>query len=162
MDIQFLIKRIQASLNLEVDGIAGPATWKAIVDELAPLPKESPSISVAKTGSLAKKLVELAKEEIGEFDSKLAVNMTLEQIRSQKPKRIESHKVVIDAGTRDKIEMINKQKILVINSEEKAFFLAKPVGKIRKAEIKDVKQSKGVIQRGMLLQVVKYFNKTIS
>lgn len=65
MDIQFLIKRIQASLNLEVDGIAGPATWKAIVDELAPLPKESPSILVSKTGSLAKKLVELAKEEIG-------------------------------------------------------------------------------------------------
>ena len=40
------------------------------------------------------------------------------------------------------------------------FFLAKPVGNVRKAEIIDVKQSKGVIQRGMLLQVVKYLNKT--
>ena len=103
---------------------------------------------------------DFAKDEIGDYDSKLAMNMTLDQIRSVKPKRVESHKVVIDAGMKEKIEMINKQKILVISSEEEAFFLAKPVGNVRKAEIIDVKQSKGVIQRGMMLQVVKYFNKT--
>ena len=65
MDLQSLIKRVQASLNLEVDGVAGPATWQAIADKLAPLPKESPRVSVAKTGSLAKKLVEFAREEVG-------------------------------------------------------------------------------------------------
>ena len=103
---------------------------------------------------------DVAEDEIGEFDPKLALNLTLQEIRSKKPKRLESHKVVIDAEARDNIEMINKQKIFVINSEEEAFFLAKPVGKTRKAEIKDVKQSKGTIQRGTMLQVVKYFNKT--
>jgi hypothetical protein len=65
MDLQSLIKRVQASLNLEVDGVAGPATWQAIADKLAPLPKELPRVSVAKTGSLAKKLVEFAREEVG-------------------------------------------------------------------------------------------------
>ena len=49
---------------------------------------------------------DFAKDEIGDYDSKLAVNMTLDQIRSEKPKRVESHNVVIDAGMKDKIEMI--------------------------------------------------------
>ena len=65
MDLLFLIKKIQESLNLEVDGVAGPATWQAIADKLAPAPKKAPSISNLKNGSLAKKLVEFAKEEIG-------------------------------------------------------------------------------------------------
>jgi len=65
MDSLFLIKRIQEILSLEVDGIAGPATWQAIADKLAPTPKQPIKSSNIKTGSLAKKLVEFAKEEVG-------------------------------------------------------------------------------------------------
>lgn len=65
MNIQSLIKKVQVVLNVEVDGIAGPATWQAIVDKLVPISKESSSILEIKTNSLAKKLVELAREEVG-------------------------------------------------------------------------------------------------
>jgi hypothetical protein len=61
-----LVKKIQQFLKLDDDGIDGPNTWNAIINKL--IPKSTKAIEqkpVVLKGSLAEKMVALAKKEIG-------------------------------------------------------------------------------------------------
>lgn len=57
-----LVRRVQASLGLTADGVDGPRTWNAIAAAVA---LKSPLSTETKSGTLADKLVQLAKKEVG-------------------------------------------------------------------------------------------------
>jgi hypothetical protein len=57
-----LVKKVQKSLGLKVDGEDGPMTWNAILNKLGVV---SQSETETKKGTLAEKLVALAKKEVG-------------------------------------------------------------------------------------------------
>jgi hypothetical protein len=57
-----LIKRVQKSLGLKTDGKDGPMTWNAILNKLN---INSNTETEIKKGTIAEKLVDLAKKEVG-------------------------------------------------------------------------------------------------
>lgn len=57
-----LVKKAQKSLGLKVDGEDGPMTWNAILNKLGVI---SPNETETKKGTLAEKLVALARKEVG-------------------------------------------------------------------------------------------------
>jgi hypothetical protein len=61
-DKEKIVKRVQKALKLKDDGVDGPKTWEAIEKAVV---KDAPPTTTTASGSLAEKIVSLAKKEIG-------------------------------------------------------------------------------------------------
>jgi len=64
-DKEVLVKSVQRSLNLVADGVDGPLTWQTIFNKIVTSSEQPKDSKPASTISLVKKIIALAREEVG-------------------------------------------------------------------------------------------------